>query len=228
MRTPVRAWSRSTRIGSPSVPRTYSPTRSAPAASESGNPPENRVVHLDDRHVAVVDEPLQVQGALEPHRVDGPRHLAARTAGSANVSPVVLVPAFVASRHRGTHAVSSPSRSTRTSAVNSSPRTVVCTIGTGVRRQAQVQRRHSSTRYTSREPRPKRGFTIHGPGTPAPSPSPVAGVGTPRAGEDPAANFHLSRHTATLCTGGSHVATPRPWRASASAWRAQTSSAELW
>src|SRR5919199_6386958 len=41
IRTPASNLNRSERMGSPITPRMYSPTRSAPAAWESGSPPEN-------------------------------------------------------------------------------------------------------------------------------------------------------------------------------------------
>ena len=59
------------------------------------------------------------------------------SAGSSKVRPLVLIPALVSNRQRGTAPASPPSRSTSTSTVNSRPSSRVCTSGWSTRRQRE-------------------------------------------------------------------------------------------
>ena len=98
---------------------------------------------------------------------------------STNVRPLVEMPAFVSTRHRGTAPASLPSLSTSASTLNSVPSSRVCTIAPGTRAKAQSASSWVMATCTSRDPRPNRGLTTHGPGTPAVLPRLVAGTGIP-------------------------------------------------
>ncbi len=123
--------------------------------------------------------------------------------GSEKVVPLVLMPALVSSRHRGTTPATVPSRSMRASAVNSRPRHRVCTMASGVRRTAQARSSASSARYTSREPRPKRGLTTHGPGSASSPESPPVDPVQHRARCRESGLLDRTQRTATCRCSGS-------------------------
>ncbi len=121
MVTSGRATSRSGRTGSPRTPRRYSPTRSAPAARDSGSPPENRgLTSVKAISPASPTKPCTLAGPVSPTALSS-WATAATSARLSNVRPLVLIPALVSSRQRGTAPASPPSRSTSASTVNSRP-----------------------------------------------------------------------------------------------------------
>ena len=97
--------------GEPRMPRTYSPTRSAPAASESERPPEKH-------GLTPVKQYRPFEESMKPRMFTGPSipraatslSVCATSSGSSNVRPFVETPASVSSRQLGTAPTSTPPR----------------------------------------------------------------------------------------------------------------------
>ena len=83
-----------------------------------------------------------------------------------------------------------------------------------------------STGWTSREPRPNRGLTIHGPGTPVTEPRAVAGTGIPLA-RQAWAKAHLSVQVRTADALGSQLRSPASASSPIPSARASISSATV-
>ncbi|MDA8341939.1 MAG: hypothetical protein M0007_06925 [Actinomycetota bacterium] len=182
-----------------------------------------------------------VAGSTNPWTLEGPARPSAPSRAAtppdtsllSNVSPRTEIPAFVSSRHRGTAPSRvTPSAAISASAVNSLPPRRCWMRGSGTERVAAGRSAGSSTGTMWRDPRPKRGFTNHGPGNGGSAPGVIALPGTVGGTGMPAAsaarwNCHLSMQVRTASGVGTQVAIPDAASRSAPSPRATISSATV-